>query len=403
MQQHKQGHEEIQGAGRPQKKKQKAKKMKAVVLGVGRMGTAIAYAMDKLGFQVTGMDTNPDAAKNMPFKVNLADGETPKNDFFIVKDAEDICKGIVANGPRPDIVISSLPYHQTEIVGKWCVDNEVRYCDLGGRVDVSQNINDYAKANPIGTPPRPVFTDLGLAPGWVNILAEEGVRKLYGAADNVKMMVGGLPDYSESANNPLRYAVTWSVDGLINEYRDDCLILEDGEIKTVKGMSGVELIEGEKFGPMEAFYTSGGASHSIYGMQRRAVKNCSYKTIRYRGHGDMVRFLIRDCNLDDDTLNKIFLEGCGKANKDEVFIVVEVSGGDKSWRQEKVIKSDEQFSAMQKATAFSISSVAAIMAQGKLEGNKEQHRDYWVQYGPALSYEDIPFEEFRANLAKLGI
>ena len=386
--------------------------MKAYVLGVGRMGTAIAWAMDRLGFQVTGMDTNPDAANNMPFKVNYEQsvdaagnpvmGE-PRNDFFIVKDAEDICKGIVANGPRPDIVISSLPYHQTEIVGKWCIDNEVRYCDLGGRVDVSENINKHAKLLSRGNPPRPVFTDLGLAPGWVNILAEQGVRELHGQAENVKMMVGGLPDYSESTNNPLRYAVTWSVDGLINEYRDDCLILEDGQIKTVRGMDGVEHIEGEKFGKMEAFYTSGGASHSIYDMQRKGIKNCSYKTMRYRGHGDMVRFLIRDCGLDDDTLNRIFLEGCGKANKDEVFVVAEVTGGDKTWRQEKVVRSDEQFSAMQKATAFSISSVAAIMAEGKLEGNKKQHRDYWEQYSSNLSYEDVPFEEFNNNLKKLGI
>jgi saccharopine dehydrogenase-like NADP-dependent oxidoreductase len=366
--------------------------MRAVVLGIGRMGTAIAYAMDKLGFDVCGMDTNVEAAKNMP-------KPRTHKDFFIVDDAEDICKGIVAVGPRPDIVISSLPYHQTGVVGKWCVDNEVRYCDLGGRVDVSQSINEYAKEKAT----RPVFTDLGLAPGWVNILAEEGCRKLYGAADNVKMMVGGLPDYSESANNPLRYAVTWSVDGLINEYRDDCLILEDGEIKTVRGMDGVEQIEGEKFGPMEAFYTSGGASHSIHDMHRRSVKNCSYKTIRYRGHGDMVRFLIRDCNLDDEALNKIFLEGCGKANKDEVFIVAEVSGGDKVWRQEKLIKSDEKFSAMQKATAFSISSVASIMASGDLEGDREQRRDYWTQYPKALTYEDIPFEKFNENLARLGL
>jgi saccharopine dehydrogenase-like NADP-dependent oxidoreductase len=365
------------------------------------MGTAIAYGMDKLGFHVTGMDTNPEAANNMPQKVNLIDGETPRNEFFIVENAEDICRGIEAQ-VKPDIVISSLPYHQTEIVGKYCVDNGVRYCDLGGRVDVSQNINDHAKQHAT----KPVFTDLGLAPGLVNILAEQGYKEVLGGERgdiHVEMMVGGLPDYHESVDNPLRYKVTWSVDGLINEYRDDCIVLEDGEIKTVKGMSGVETFETESLGKVEAFYTSGGASHSIHSMKNRGVTNCSYKTIRYKGHGDMVRFLIRNCNLDDETLNKVFNDGCGHANKDEVIVIAKVKKANKTWRKEKLIKSDDQFSAMQKATAFSICSVASIMANGEMEGNKEQHRDYWDKYNAALSYADVPFDKFHSNLNKLGI
>ena len=88
--------------------------MRALILGVGKMGTAIAYAMDKLGFHVIGMDTNPNAADNIPKKVNLQDGKTPNNEFFIVKDAEDICRGIETQ-VKPDVVISSLPYHQTDL------------------------------------------------------------------------------------------------------------------------------------------------------------------------------------------------------------------------------------------------------------------------------------------------
>ena len=250
--------------------------MRALILGVGRMGTAIAYAMDRLGFGVTGMDTNPDAASNIP---RSKDSE---NGFLIVDDAKDIITGLQTL-KKFDVVISSLPYHQTEPVGLWCVDNGVRYCDLGGRVDVSKNINDAAKERAT----MPVFTDLGLAPGLVNILAEEGCKQIHGQADDVVMMVGGLPDYLQSTRNPLRYAVTWSVDGLINEYKDDCLILEDGEIKVVKGMEGLENVDGEKFGKMEAFYTSGGASHSIYSMKEGGVKNCSYKTLRHHGHRDI--------------------------------------------------------------------------------------------------------------------
>lgn len=356
------------------------------------MGTAIAHSMDKLGFEVTGMDTNPKAASNIPRHKNSANG------FLVVDDVKDIITGLQTL-KKFDVVISSLPYHQTEATGLWCVDNGVRYCDLGGRVDVSKNINDAAKDKAT----MPVFTDLGLAPGLVNILAEEGCKQIHGQADDVVMMVGGLPDYSQSTSNPLRYAVTWSVDGLINEYRDDCLILEEGEIKVVKGMEGLESVDGEKFGKMEAFYTSGGASHSIHSMKERGVRNCSYKTLRYHGHREIVRFLIRDCGLDDKTLEQIFVRGCGRSEEDEVIVMAKVKSGDMAWKKEILVKSNQMFSAMQQATAFPISSVAALMAEGSLEGNKDQSGEYYTQYEKNLSYKDIPFNLFKEKLEILGL
>ena len=360
------------------------------------MGTAIAWAMDKFGFHVIGMDTNPKAADNIPRKINLVDGKTPNNEFFIVSDAEDICAGLEGQ-QKPDIVISSLPYHQTEIVGKWCIDHGVRYCDLGGRVDVSQNINEHA--NQKGR--KPVFTDLGLAPGLVNILAEEARRETRGAK-SIEMFVGGLPQAMDRLN-PLKYECTWSIDGLINEYEDDCIVLKNGQKKVVKGMEGYQLVdfEGED---LEAFYTSGGASHTINTMKNAGVENCSYKTLRYLGHRDIVRFLIRKSGLSSSELAKLFINGCPETEHgDRVLIHVNAENGPLKWKQYIEVLSDDKFSAMQKATAFSISSVAAIMAEGKLEGNKAQHRDYWEQYSPCLSYEDVPFLEFNNNLNKLGI
>jgi saccharopine dehydrogenase-like NADP-dependent oxidoreductase len=372
--------------------------MRALVLGVGRMGKAIAYAMDKFGFHVVGMDTNPKAADNIPEKVNFEDGKTLKNEFFIVDDADDICRGIETQ-EKPDIVISSLPYHQTEIVGKWCIDNAIRYCDLGGRVDVSQNINTHAKENAT----KPIFTDLGLAPGWVNILAEQGCKEIHTPIDSVKMMVGGLP--SIKTNPPLNYAVTWSIDGLINEYKDDCTVLENGEVNTVPGMSGLEgvsfdLLEGEE---LEAFYTSGGASHSIPIMKKRGVKDCSYKTIRYSGHRDAVQFLIDRAELSKECLNQVFEGGCGKSMGDIVLIKVEVKGGNLTWNKEIVVGYDPRFSAMQKSTAFSISSIAALMAEGVFDNRKIQNRSGDIKLPVVLNYSDVPFDKFNDNLRKLGI
>ncbi|MAF25377.1 hypothetical protein CL634_07360 [bacterium] len=363
--------------------------MRAVVLGIGRMGTAIAWAMGELGYEVVGMDANMKALRNMP------EGN-PR--FVTVSGTEDIFINLVEEKKRGvDVVISSLPYHQTEEVGTWCVDNELRYCDLGGRVDVSAAINEWAgkKAR------KPVFTDLGLAPGWVNIIAEQARKQTHGA-QSVEMYVGGLPRMQDS-HNPLKYEATWSTDGLINEYRDDCLILENGEIRTVKGMEGYELVDFCGSG-YEAFYTSGGAAHTIEAMKEAGVKNCSYKTLRYLGHRDIVRFLIRKCELSDEVLKDIFEKGCPQSvGGDRVLMQVKAKNGSLEWKKRIEILSDAHFSAMQKATAFPISCVASLMGEGKLEGDKEQHRDYWTQYPKALTYADVPYDELEKRLDILGL
>lgn len=374
--------------------------MKAAVLGVGRMGTAICHAMHKLGFKVVGADSNEHAAENFRKFISGPDGA------FYLTDENDADKMMETAllFEKPDIVISSLPYHQTEMMGYWCIDNGFRYCDLGGRVDVSKNINDYAKKRAS----KPVFTDLGLAPGWVNILAEYGCSQIHRTPEKVSMMVGGLP--AIKVNPPLNYATTWSVDGLINEYRDDCEVLVDGEIKTVKGMDGkqkvsFELFEGEE---LEAFFTSGGASHTIHSMKSRGVKNCSYKTIRYKGHCDAIKFLFNTAELSEECLDNIFKTGCQDVTGDIVLIKSEVIAGDVTWKKEIVVGYDAEvsktrFSAMQKATAYAISSVAEIMAEGYFDDRKIQNRGGDIKLPVVLEYRDVPYERFNKNLDKLGI
>ena len=273
-----------------------------VVFGVGRMGTAISYAMNKLGYYVVGVDNNQDAANN--FRKYIPKSE---EGIFYLCDERDYDE-LLVKFHQPEVVISSLPYHQTQSLAEFCIDSGIRYCDLGGRVDVSENVNNYATDNAT----KPVMTDLGLAPGWVNILAEQGYSQINGQVDKIEMMVGGLPCALLMLCPPLNYACTWSIDGLINEYKDDCEVVIDGEIKTERGMEGLEDVEMEILGKtLEAFYTSGGASHSIRTMKERGVKDCSYKTLRYKGHCDAVRFLIRHAKLEiDEEMEKIFKKGC---------------------------------------------------------------------------------------------
>jgi saccharopine dehydrogenase-like NADP-dependent oxidoreductase len=230
--------------------------MKAAIFGIGRMGKAIAFAMRKQGFEVVGVDSRPAAHE-------LLDEIIPEGDytFYHTENLSGDIDGMLSF-EDPDVVISSLPYHQNSFLARYCIVNKIRYCDLGGSVPVSKEINDYAKIKA----EKPIITDLGLAPGWVNILAEWGYSEIRGVPEKISMMVGGLPVSQE--NPPLDYVVTWSIDGLINEYRDDCEILKDGKILKVKGMDGYEKVFIDWIGKkMEAFYTSGGASHTTKDMK----------------------------------------------------------------------------------------------------------------------------------------
>jgi len=353
--------------------------MRAAIVGTGRMGKAIVWAMDKLGCEkFTLIDTNLQS---------LIDCSEFSNKHILAIQCNEYNPNYSALADN-DVVISALPYHQTNNLARYCIDHQLPYCDLGGHIGTSNSINEYAKNKG-----SVVMTDLGLAPGWVNILAEHGYNSqtcaitpsvLHPQPKTVEMMVGGLPI---TPNNYLKYNCTWSYDGLINEYTDHCTVLLNGFNTIAQGMSGLTNIE-TSLGPMEAFYTSGGASHTIVTMQKRGVKNCYYKTLRYRGHCEALKFLIKDCGLDNKNLTKLLKVACPPAPD---LVIVKVRVGDykniDDWKAEKIIYSNDKFSAMQMATAFPISAAAYLIGTGNFKG--------------PLSYSDIPYEEFETKLEHL--
>ena len=361
--------------------------MKAAIFGIGRMGQAIGYAMDKLGYDLVVFEPIRECVGNLEHLID-------KN----VKHHELLDANTLVN-TRPDIVISSLPYHQTKKVAEVCIMNDIRYCDLGGRVDVSADINNMAKK----FASAPVFTDLGLAPGWVNILAEQGYKRVYDATD-VRMMVGGIP--LNRPKGPLKYFMTWSMDGLLNEYRDDCEILVNGEIKTVPGLSHLETVDPEWDGcvALEAFCTSGGAAHTTQRMKDRRVKNCVYKTLRWIGHHELIDFFMNKCNYTDDQLKHVLEVSAGyeESRDDVIIIMVEVKNDSGlTWKKEHVIKCDDKFSAMQKCTAFPIATVASMMAERVFDSRIQQNRGGDINLPNVLEYADIPFSPFNRQLNDL--
>ena len=364
---------------------------KCAVFGLGKMGECVAWAMTQLGYEVTGIDTDVEKCR-----------KNTENLYCMraIYDVEDAKKDIL----DVDIVISCLPYHQNYEIAHFCIYNGLKYVDLGGSVNVSQRINDLAKTHA----KQPIFTDVGLAPGLVNIVACDAIENL-GYADDIEMCVGGLPIRTD---NILLYGITWSLEGLLNEYRDDCIVLENGQDKKIKALSSlykVEIpVEGE-FISLEGSPTSGAMAHSIEYFKAEKVKNAKYLTLRYPNHFNMIDWLINTLHLDDNTIKDYIRKTCPENPIDVVALQVQAFAGDISYEKTLLFYHDDfikdmyysnvnhfglgGFSAMQKATGFTTAAIALMMVNDVIKPSN----------GQIYSYEDVDLERLLSVMDGLNV
>jgi len=358
---------------------------KVLLFGYGQMGTAICHYLKTLGHTVVAVDTRePD---NVP-----EGGDILVPDTYVVcsvDNAIDLATA-VEHIKDVDVVVSSLPYFLNERIASVVFDMGLPYLDLGGSVPVSKKIHELAQEKN-----GYCFTDLGLAPGWVNILAEKVYENVAASTqvERVELRCGGLPQ--EPANPPLNYECTWSLEGLVNEYADDCEVIEDGEKLTVPGMSGLEAMVLDDNIKMEAFCTSGGLSHTIESMLVKGVETCNYKTIRYPGHAEVVSLLLK--HLPNENVADLLKDECEQMQtlSDCVLLVATAHGSGTVSQKHFGVEPDDNFSAMQRATAGPISVVTHLLLNDDL---------VFLTGGDTCTiaeYEDVPYDKFAALLSIL--
>jgi saccharopine dehydrogenase-like NADP-dependent oxidoreductase len=189
--------------------------------------------------------------------------------------------------------------------------------------------------------------------------------------DNVKevmMRVGALPRFT---NNEMSYYLSWSTNGLIKEYCNEADAIYEGKSIKVMPLEGAEklTIEGESY---EAFNTSGGCATMCETYEDK-VENLSYKTIRYPGHLNHMKFLFNDLHLkkNKDILEKLFDKEVPRTTNDVIVFYVKVIGEIDGILQEKTylkkIYGDDKFSAIQRTTASGVCSVLDMYLNGKIK------------------------------------
>jgi saccharopine dehydrogenase-like NADP-dependent oxidoreductase len=204
------------------------------------------------------------------------------------------------------------------------------------------------------------------------------------------MRVGALPKFP---SNALNYNLTWSTDGVINEYCEPCEAIVNGQLKETQPLEELEefSLDGILY---EAFNTSGGLGTLCETLAGK-VRNLNYRTIRYPGHAAIMKALLNDLRLRDRReLLKDILENAVPITLQDVVIVFATVSGMRAGQLMQETYANKIYaapiggrvrSAIQITTAGAICAVLDMLSAGKLP-----------QAG-LIRQEEIGLKDFLAN------
>ena len=330
--------------------------MKIGIIGAGKVGATIAALLESCAFcdAVLLGDARTD--------LKLAGLKKATAKRLDVKRAAQLAAFV----RRCDAVVSAAPYFLNRAIAEACAAARVSYFDLTEDVATTSFIRGLARKTKGVT----FMPQCGLAPGAINIVGGSLAGSLE-AVRSVEMRVGALPQF---ASNQMKYYLSWSTAGLINEYCQLGEALHEGRRIATLPLDGCErlTIDGVEY---EAFNTSGGVATMCETFAGR-VGELNYKTMRYPGHRDLMKFLLQDLNLgtQQELLTQIFDQEVPLTDSDVVVFYVSAvgqSGGElvqrsfvKKMRGEVV--HGRRLSAIQLTTAAGVVAVLELFATGAL-------------------------------------
>ncbi len=324
-----------------------------LVVGAGRVGRTITTMLEAEGYQVRVADARPEAAR-------LAAG----NAFAESVSGTDALRRAM-DGMQA--VVSAAPFAANPAIAESAAATGTHYLDLTEDVAVTRFVKDLAEDDDAEVAFVP---QCGVAPGFIS-LAGVHIIEQFDEVDTLTLRVGALPD---QPNNRLKYNLTWSTAGLVNEYIPPCEALRNGEVTMIPALEGKEevIIDGVTY---EAFTTSGGVGTLCHTYEDR-IRRLDYKTIRYPGHLDLIRFLLDDLGFrrDAEGLVKIFQRSIPATSDDFVIVSVRGLGESEGRFVEKTYwrKIDGQriggrfFTGIEISTAAGVCGVLHLLLQGAL-------------------------------------
>jgi saccharopine dehydrogenase-like NADP-dependent oxidoreductase len=339
---------------------------KIAVLGLGKVGTLAAKLLHRAGFAVTGFD-NRAPRETLPFAARTAD-----------LASED---GLQAATQGFDAVLSCLPYRINQRIAIAAHAQGMHYFDLTEDVPTTHAIRELSRTSRGLMAPQ-----CGLAPGFVGIVGAAQVAA-FDECRSLRLRVGALP---QNPTGLMGYAFNWSPEGVVNEYLNDCEVIEDGVRKTVSSMEWLETLYVDGV-LLEAFTTSGGLG-TICETFHGKVANVDYKTMRYPGHMRLMNFFFHELLMRErrELAGEILTHAKPPVADDVVYVHVSSEGTlDARLQRREFVRAYrpiELVGGMQTAIAWTTSaSVVAVI---------ELVRDRVLPQFGFLKQEEVPLAKF---------
>ena len=362
-----------------------------LVIGAGKIGSVVGELLvdtpESHGYRVVVADRS--AAMLAEIDRDLR--KSPRLSTLLLDVADPIALRAALRGRFA--VLSAAPYHLTLRVAQAAKDERVHYLDLTEDVASTRAIRDLAVDADTAFIPQ-----CGLAPGFISIVAADLARQ-FDSLDSVRMRVGALPAYP---SNALNYNLTWSTEGVINEYCEPCEAIVDGVRREVPALEEREefSLDGVLY---EAFNTSGGLGTLCETLAGK-VRTLNYRTIRYPGHAAIMKALLHDLRLKDrrDVLKDILEQAVPATMQDVVIVFVTVAGQrDGRLLQDTYARkiyshtlAGKMRSAIQITTASSLCAMLDLLVEAASAPAGAHGR---LPSAGFLRQEDVPLAAFLAN------
>ncbi|HKZ94271.1 MAG TPA: saccharopine dehydrogenase family protein [Candidatus Bathyarchaeia archaeon] len=373
--------------------------MKILILGTGHIGSVIAkdLAESMPSARIVVADRDHNRAEEAAARIGKKNVASLELDVSNRDNLVNTLKGF-------DLAIGALPGEIGFQALKACIDAKVNMVDVSFMPENPLALSEKATKAAVTIVP-----DCGVAPGLSHMLLMRGVSKLDHVHD-AKILVGGLPS---KPIPPLGYTITWSVEGLIDEYMRKARIIKDGKITEVEPLATLEQIELPGVGKLEAFFSDGLRTllHTVKG-----VENLAEKTLRYPGHIEKIRLLRemgffdeKPVQIDDSSVSprsvtvKLLEHKLKKPEVHDILAMIVQVDGMKNGRKIRysfylLDHYDERnmVTAMARTTAYTASCVAQLIA-------KKSITDKGIIPPEKLGADEVIFRKLMALLKKRSI